>query len=517
MLKPESVALAHRRTLVLGRHLLPRHEAFSRVSASVHPNLKAVIVESRSISHNAVGGGSLRRGTIGVFGMLVMVVAGTAPLTALSANLSLSFALGSGKGTVGVIVVVAAILVVFSVGYVAISRVVANSGAYSAYIEHGLGRWVGAGAAMIATIMYNAGAATMAAVCGYFTQIFMTTYLDLTLPWWLYAGVVIVLSGALGLIGIGVTAKVISIVCLAQFVLLLMFIGAILLDPSSHYSTEVFSPSEVFNGHAGLSIVFILLCFAGFEASAAFSEESRNSHKDVARATYLSLVVLAVIFTGATWSLVAEVQDVAAMAQADPAALVTHVMTNRLGDWVGPVLGFVVAVSFLGAALTFHNLAARYLYSTGRTGLLPVSLSRIHISSGAPHVATGVQVTISVVLIAPFAATEGDPFTSLVPAFSGLTSLGLITLMALCSLSVVLASSSGRLHGSIWATTIAPSLAALALVGAGAWTIAHYSLITGSDSMLINLMPLLLPGAALAGVLTLLKRRSPPDFSRNTH
>ena len=79
--------------------------------------------------------GGLRRGSIGVAGMVFMVVAATAPLTAMASNLSLSLGFGAGAGTLGWIVLIGLLLVVFTSGYVALARTVVSAGAYHAYIS----------------------------------------------------------------------------------------------------------------------------------------------------------------------------------------------------------------------------------------------------------------------------------------------------------------------------------------------------------------------------------------------
>ncbi|MFE9445086.1 hypothetical protein ACFYO2_40375 [Streptomyces sp. NPDC006602] len=68
--------------------------------------------------------------SLGISGLMFMVIAVTAPLTAVASNLTLGVAFGGGTGTVGVMVVATIVLAVFTVGCVAVSREVVNSAAY---------------------------------------------------------------------------------------------------------------------------------------------------------------------------------------------------------------------------------------------------------------------------------------------------------------------------------------------------------------------------------------------------
>ncbi|MET8828156.1 APC family permease [Streptomyces sp. NPDC004610] len=461
------------------------------------------------MENQPAAGKSLRRGAIGVPGMLFMVMAATAPLTALSSNFTLTFALGAGTGTVGVIIVVAALLAVYTAGYLAMARTVVDSGAYYAYIGYGLGRVVGAASAMVAAVLYNAGTVGMAALTGYFTQGFLASAFGVDVAWWVCAAVVVAATGVLGHLGISIASKVTTVVCLVQFAIVLALMVAVLADPGSSYRADVLAPEAVFGSQFGLSIVFVLLSFAGYEASASYSEEAGNARRQVAWATYLALGLLSLLFVAASWTVVAAVGDVAGAAQADPGGLVTGVATAHLGAWLEPVLGGIIAVSFFGATVSFHTVAARYLFSVGRAGLLPRRLAAVHPRRGTPHIAHTAQVVVMVGLLVPFAVGGLDPLLSLVPAIAGVTSLGLLTLMVLCSASVLVAAFKGTLTGSVWATRIAPALSLPALLTCVVLIITHYPQVTGSESTLINCMPGLLVLGAVVGAVREWRRGRP--------
>ena len=67
--------------------------------------------------------------------MVFMVIACTAPLTAMASNVSLSLVAGAGVGTLGWLVAVGVLLAVFTSGYVALGRKVVSAGAYHAYVS----------------------------------------------------------------------------------------------------------------------------------------------------------------------------------------------------------------------------------------------------------------------------------------------------------------------------------------------------------------------------------------------
>src|SRR5918997_6411367 len=82
----------------------------------------------------------LKRGAIGVVGILFFVLSAQAPLTGIGGALPLAVALGNGAGAPAAYLVVGLIIVIFAVGFIAMSRHVTAEGAFGAYIGRGLGR-----------------------------------------------------------------------------------------------------------------------------------------------------------------------------------------------------------------------------------------------------------------------------------------------------------------------------------------------------------------------------------------
>ncbi|TWF81761.1 amino acid permease-like protein [Pseudonocardia hierapolitana] len=291
-----------------------------------------------------------------------------------------------------------------------------------------------------------------------------------------------------------------------QFALLASLVVAVLVRGPAGPVIDATAPAALLGGRLGLSVVFVLLSFSGYEAAAAYCEEARDARRTVAVATYLALLLLGVVFLVATAAVVAAVPDVRATAQADPGSLVFGVFATYLGAWTGPVLGFVVAASFLGATVAFHSMATRYMFALGRAGLLPAALARTHPTRATPHVGVAVQVVIGALLVVPFAIVGADPFVGLFPAISGVTSLAVIVLMTACCASVVRAAALGLVTGSAWATRIAPVLAGAALLACGGLIVANYPDVTGTSSPWINVLPLILAMGAAYGALAQRRR-----------
>lgn len=456
---------------------------------------------TENLAHPAATAPRLKRNTIGTFGLIFMVLAAAAPLTAMASNISLSLGYGVGPGTVGLLIVVAVVLAIFASAYVALARHITDAGAYYSFIGFGLGRSVGAGAAFVAATAYNLAAAGMAAATGYFANLTLSSAVGIDFGWQLYAAAALAATALLGRRGVEVTKYLTAGASILQFLILIWLALAVAVQRPGHWSLDVFAPTSMMDGNVALTLAFCIVSFVGFESTAIYGEEAKSARRSIKIATYVSIALLVGVFVMATWALVAAFADVQSIAAADPGSLVFGAADMYLGSWSGTALSALVTISFFAASIAFHNMAARYHFSLGRAGLLPRPLQRVHPKWQSPSVASAVQVCISIVVLVPFVATGADPIVNLFPIVSGVTSLSLTALMIGCCLSVLWAGHRGRLPASRWVTVIAPAVSGLAMLFLCAVIVTHYSAVTGSSRLIVALMPLIPLVLAVYGAL----------------
>ncbi|OZM78895.1 APC family permease [Pseudonocardia sp. MH-G8] len=442
---------------------------------------------------------SLRSGSIGTVGMIFMVVAAAAPLTALASNIAIAIAAGSGTGTVGLFVVVAAVLAVFSVGYLRLARYVRSAGGQSAFVSFGMGKPAGSAVAMANAVGLNAGSAAMAVAAGLFLSVTIEQFGGTAIPWYVGTLLVFLMLAAMARRGVQTAEKVTVVCSVLQFLFVGVLAVAVLVQHPDGWTLSPFDPGVTFSGNVAVGIVFVIFCFAGFESSTIYSEESRGGHRSVVTATYLSLVLLTVIFVVSTWTLVAGTPDVVSVATTDPTALVPAIVARYLGEWAAGMVLLLVVVSFAGAAVAFHNMAVRYQFALARAQLLPAALMRTSGARRSPHVSALCQVGFSLVLVTPFVIGGVDVFRTLLPSIGGITSVCILLVMISASVSVIVARARDKIDGGVWATRIAPGVAALLLAATAVLVAFNYAAVTGSDSPYIVLLPLIPIAALLYG------------------
>ena len=97
----------------------------------------------------------LRKNSIGMWQIVFFVIAAAAPLTGMLGIIPVAIRLGHGAGVPGAFVIAGLILLIFSVGYAAMSRHVVNAGAFYAYLARGLGQSFGVSGALVALASYT--------------------------------------------------------------------------------------------------------------------------------------------------------------------------------------------------------------------------------------------------------------------------------------------------------------------------------------------------------------------------
>ena len=98
----------------------------------------------------------LHRRALGVPDLVFFIVAASAPLTAVAGGQAATYLVTGNRGVAFMFIPLGIMLGLFAVGYAAMSRHVANAGAFYAYVARGLGKVQGVSAAFVALIAYNA-------------------------------------------------------------------------------------------------------------------------------------------------------------------------------------------------------------------------------------------------------------------------------------------------------------------------------------------------------------------------
>ena len=147
--------------------------------------------------------------------------------------------------------------------------------------------------------------------------------------------------------------------------------------------------------------------------------------------------IIGVFYTFAGWALVMAwgPSQVLGAAAADPTNMVVLTAQNYLGTAGAMLLQVLLLTSLFACVLSFHNVLARYFFSLGNTGVLPVACGRSHPRHASPHVASLVTSVVGAVLMVVCAIAGLDPVLEIFTWLAGIASVGIVLLMALACLA----------------------------------------------------------------------------------
>jgi amino acid transporter len=462
-------------------------------------------------------GTRLEQNALGTTSIVFLVLAAVTPMAAVVGVVPLGILLGNGAGFPGTYLLAGVVLLLFAVGYAAMSHYLTNAGAFYAYVAHGLGRPAGGAAGAVAVVSYNAVMISVAGAFGYFAHNIISEELHVTLPWQVWVGILLAVVGFLGNRKVEISAKILGLALGCEMLILLILDVSILADRGlSAFSLEVFKPSTVFSGTAGVAFLYAFYTFIGFEATAIFGEEAKDAKRSVPRATYIAVCIIAVFYTFCSWSLVAGygVDNVQASAGEQLGNFVFAANTHFVGEFSTHIMQILIVTSLFAAVLALHNATSRYLFALGREGLLPRVLDRTHPRFQSPYIASRTQIVIAVIVIAGFAIGGADPYLTLSTSLAGVGTLGIVALQAAAAFAAV-GFFRRRRDPRIWTTLIAPGLGGAGLITACVLIVDNYSSLTGKESGLTNQLPWLLVIAAVGGFAYVqwLRKRRPEVYA----
>lgn len=410
---------------------------------------------------------TLKRGAVGLAGVVFMVVAFSAPISAMTANLPVAVGYGNGRGAPGGFMIATVVLTMFSIGFVALARHITAAGAFYTFVSRGWSRIPGLAAGVMSTFVYMIMEAGVIGLFAAFAQQAAATYLSVTTPWWVYALVAVAAIALLSHKDISVAAKVLGVALLCEIAILTVTaVAGLVRGPGIVWSSlnpvAALHTNGVADGAVGLGLLMAFWCWVGFEATAIYGEESKDPKRIVPRATLIAVVGIGVFYTFIAWAVICAngpAQSVALASGEAPFDLIYAPAREYIGPWAVTAFKLLVLGGTFACALAIHNSAARYLFAFGRDRLLWRQLGSAHPRHGSPWIASLSQSAFTAVLIGIAVLTQADPYATLFTLVAILATLCLLIVQVMCAVSVVTYFHVQRQHpetASVWRTLICP-------------------------------------------------------------
>jgi amino acid transporter len=292
---------------------------------------------------------------------------------------------------------------------------------------------------------------------------------------------------------------VLAVLLLAEVAIVLVLDAVILPTGGAEgISTGLFKPDVILSGAPGIALLFAILSFIGFEATAVFRDEAIDPERTIPRATYVSLILIGVFYAVSTWALITAWGDKAAVAKAakDSAALLPETTERYLGTAAEHIVQVLFVTSLFACILSFHNIVSRYLFTLANRHVFPDRVGAAHETHGSPHGASALDSVVVAVFVLGTALIGLDPVAEVYTWFAGVSTVGIVLLLLATSVAVLAffgrRLAAGNLTEGLGRTLIAPALGLVGLVVVFGLIAENLSgLVGGSTAIAIGVIALL--------------------------
>ncbi|MGH8290531.1 MAG: APC family permease [Steroidobacteraceae bacterium] len=444
------------------------------------------------------------KGNMGTASLMLIVLAFAAPITSVTSIIPITIIFG-GMGATAAVLITTVLVLIFSVGFVAMTRQIDRPGAFYSYVTAGLGKTIGLGGAFLTTASYYLALVGAYALDGVLTSNMIVSFGGPDTPWFIWSGLAWIIASVLGYFHIEMSARVLVGAMILEITIILVFgLWTFASKGAAGLPLQPLTPKALFQGNLPITMLFCILMFLGFEATAVFRDEVHAPTRTIPRATYGAVLVIGLLYALSSYCLVMVYgSDAISAAKTNPTTMFPHAIGTIIAPIFVQIVSTVVVLSQFASALSVHNVVTRYVHRLAADGALPRYFASVHSKHNSPHRASMLIAVLVAAALAPFALRKAQPGL-LYGQLMGIGLLGLLVVMALVSLAVIAwFFRHRRLETvSVWHTYIAPAIAFIGIGGIAVMAFLNFNLVFGSQSTQNALLFSLIAFAFIAGLVT---------------
>jgi amino acid transporter len=283
-------------------------------------------------------------------------------------------------GLASPLVIVVAIIAIALLGNTLsqFSRAHPSTGGFITFVGKTFGGTSAVTTALVCGAGYIIAISSVLVISGGFLSIMIQFYTGVNIPWIIFSAVFT--AGAMFMMfrGVAVSTKLAGFFFAFELLVLLVVSIAVLIKNGGHLSSVPFQPSHLTNHFSGLALAFPLAIylFIGWENSAALAEETTAPRRNVPRAVFLSIALMAFTYLLLSYATVSgfHYNETALTAPLIPFIAVAH----SVAAWLAFIAYLAGLTSTLGVLIAAVNSQCRLIFNAGREGLLPRWLGYVH-------------------------------------------------------------------------------------------------------------------------------------------
>lgn len=461
---------------------------------------------------------SLKAGSVGVIGVVFLVVTGAAPIAAMLFNGPLAV-LGAGWAAPAAFILTLIGLVVFTVGYVQMARRVNAAGGFYTFISHGLGRVLGLAAAGTVMFAYVMFACQQQGVSGYWLSTTFDNWFGVSIPGWILVYVAILITVGISYFEVKITARILGVALCAEVLMLTIFGLVVLFKGGAHgISLAPLNPAKVFSSDntakavfgsaaAGIALFGAYFSWTGFEMAPNYAEESKHPARTVGPATYGSVIGVGILYIFVMWMFVEGwgqqhvSHEIAVQLGTVPNQTLPHEygsafypLTDQfVGHWMTIIFEGLIITSSFAAGIAFYSTASRYVFSMSRESILPSFLGKTRPGAQNPWRASLAVGVVMVVYCTLFILSDHSTLAQLTKTSTYGALMGVFALLAIqgiCCIAIIWYFWSQARDGfHWWKTVIAPILGCGAMIFGCQQMLKNLGALAGGEPLFVRSIP----------------------------
>jgi amino acid transporter len=258
------------------------------------------------------------------------------------------------------------------------SRAQPSTGGFITFVGKTFGGTSAVTTALLCGAGYIIAISSVLVISGGFLSIMIQYYTGTAIPWIIFSAIFTAAAMFMMFRGVAVSTKLAGFFFGFELLVLLVVSIAALIKNGGHLSGVPFEPSHITNHFSGLALAFPLgvYLFIGWENSAALAEETNNPRRNVPRAVFMSIALMAATYLILAYSTVSAFHyNITALTSAPiPFIYVAH----SVATWLTFVAYLAGLTSTLGVLIAAVNSQCRLIFNAGREGLLPRWIGYVH-------------------------------------------------------------------------------------------------------------------------------------------
>jgi amino acid transporter len=340
----------------------------------------------------------LERGALSLFDIATSTMANIAPAMSFFFSSAL-IAATAGVGSPLTIVLAAIAIALLGNTLAEFSRSIPSTGSFITFIGKTFGPVMAVSTTIVISIGYIIAIASVITISGGWTQIILQKYLGINVPWQLLTLLFVSIVFFLMLRGVSLSTKWAGFFFALEMAVLILVSVAVLITHAGRLSLAPFNPANLSGGLVGLGVGFpiAIYLFVGWENSASLAEETKDPRRNVPKAIFASILLMALsylVFMYAT--VVAFNYNVKALSAAQVPFIDAAQSISGILALLAYIAGFT---SIMSSMIAGSNSQSRLIFNAAREGLLPSWLAKLHPKRHTPWVSflafVGIALAIS--------------------------------------------------------------------------------------------------------------------------